>query len=282
MVQLEQLRYVRVGTADLGRSTAFVRDIAGLQLLQADERAAYFRSDLRDHTLVLVAGDEPAAIAFEVRDAATLARAQQQLTEAGYAPQAGDPAACAVRRVKAMLRVQSPSGLTVELVVRPQQSGWRYVPPRDTGITGLSAVALRAVDVEAEQKFWVEQFGAEIRDWVGDAVYLGFDGAHHRLAIHPSDRNGLLAVEIDVESVDLLMRNHYHLGNSQVRIVHGPGRRPFSDQGFVTFEGPEQILFSYVTQAEPILPGRTPRQYPKAASSFCSWGSESELPEFRA
>jgi 2,3-dihydroxy-p-cumate/2,3-dihydroxybenzoate 3,4-dioxygenase len=278
---LEQLRYVRIGTGDLAASVKFAREAAGLQLLQADDRLAYFRSDLRDHTLVLVAGSDERAVAFEVRDTAALAVAERELGARGLAVHRGTPDDCAERRVKELLTVTSPGGLAVELVVRPQQSGWRYVAPRDTGITGLAALAIAAVDVEAEERFWCDCFGAEVRDWVGDAVYLGFDPSHHRLAIHPSRQNGILAVEIGIESIDLLMRNHYHLSNSQVRIVHGPGRRPTSGQGFLTFEGPDQVLFSFVTEGDAILPGHRPRQFQRQASSFCSWGSLSELAEFR-
>jgi hypothetical protein len=44
--------------------------------------------------------------------------------------------------------------------------------------------------------------------------------------LHPSASNSVLAVEFGVESIDQLMQSSYLLQEEQVRIVHGPGRRP--------------------------------------------------------
>ena len=88
----------------------------------------------------------------------------------------------------------------------------------------------------------------KVSDWVGDAAYIRFDNAHHRLALHPSSSGGVLAVEFGVESVDQLMQSSYFLQDQQVRIAHGPGRRPASGQMFLTFAGPDGVLFSYVAE----------------------------------
>jgi 2,3-dihydroxy-p-cumate/2,3-dihydroxybenzoate 3,4-dioxygenase len=78
------------------------------------------------------------------------------------------------------------------------------------------------------------------------------------------------------------MRNNYFLQAAQVKIVHGPGRRPTSNQIFITFAGPDETLFSFVTEGDDITDERThrPRQFPRACSSFCAWGSESDIREF--
>jgi len=62
--------------------------------------------------------------------------------------------------------------------------------------------------------------------------YLAIDDAHHRLALFPCRTSGILGVEFAVEDVNLLMRNWYHLQHSQIPVVHGPGRRPASEQAF--------------------------------------------------
>ena len=78
------------------------------------------------------------------------------------------------------------------------------------------------------------------------------------------------------------MRNSYFLQSAQVKIVHGPGRRPTSNQIFVTFAGPDETLFSFVTEGAEITDETThrPRQFPHTGSSFCAWGSESDIREF--
>jgi 2,3-dihydroxy-p-cumate/2,3-dihydroxybenzoate 3,4-dioxygenase len=52
---------------------------------------------------------------------------------------------------------------------------------------------------------------------------------------------------------------------------------------FLTFTGPDGVLFSYVAEGGPIDEcTHRPRQFPRRARSFCAWGSRSDIPEFDA
>jgi 2,3-dihydroxy-p-cumate/2,3-dihydroxybenzoate 3,4-dioxygenase len=52
---------------------------------------------------------------------------------------------------------------------------------------------------------------------------------------------------------------------------------------FLTFAGPDGVLFSYVAEGCPIDDGRhRPRQFARHPQSFCAWGSRSDVPEFDA
>jgi 2,3-dihydroxy-p-cumate/2,3-dihydroxybenzoate 3,4-dioxygenase len=284
VIAIEQLRYVRLGTSDLVAATHFAQRILGLELVEQDDDQAAFRSDFRDHTLVftkdLRAGH---AVGFEVRDIEALERAADVLAQNGYEVAAGSPAEAAQRKVKTFLSFNDGSGVTVDLVVRPLHSGWRYFPSRDAGVTGLEAVALRSTSVANGEVLWTKLLSGKVSDWVGDAVYIRFDSAHHRLALHPSSSIGVLAVEFGVESVDQLMQSSYFLQEQQVRIAHGPGRRPASGQMFLTFSGPDGVLFSYVAEGRTIDEStHRPRQFPWRTQSLCAWGSRSEVLEFNA
>jgi len=282
MITIEQLRYVRFGTADLAGATDFAERILGLQLIDKDEDQAFFRSDYRDHTLVFVKGADPSgAIGMEVRDLETLDQAASLLQSQGYCVSRGDAAAAAQRKVKHVLSFSDNSGNAFELVVRPLQSGWRYFASRDAGVIGLEAVAVRSTAIAADEKLWTTVFNGCVSDWVGDAAYIRFDDSHHRLALHPSGKPGVLAVEYGVEDVDLLMQNSYFLRLAQVSIMDGPGRRPTSGQLFLTFAGPGEALFSYVAEGAKIAKGAShrPRQFPKTRVSFCCWGSDCHVPE---
>src|SRR5262249_10296075 len=64
MINLKDIRYLRVGTPDLDSAVKFCTEIVGLQLVAREGKAAYFRSDkvevrgdTRDHTLVYFEGD---------------------------------------------------------------------------------------------------------------------------------------------------------------------------------------------------------------------------------
>ena len=284
MIAIEQLRYVRLGTPDLAAATDFAQRILGLQLVEKTADQAAFRSDYRDHTLVYFRADRPlAAVALELRDVETLEAAAKALVAEGYKVTRGTAEEAERRKAKHFISFADMSGNVFELVVRPLQSGWRYFPSRDAGIVGLEDVALRSTANGADEKLWTRIFNGRVSDWVGEAAYIRFDAAHHRLAFHPSDRNGLLAIEYAVEDVDLLMQSSYFLRSAQVRIVDGPGRRPASSQIFLTFAGPDGVLFSYVTEGTKIADEtkHRPRQFAKKRLSFCAWGSDCEIPELR-
>lgn len=282
MIAIEQLRYVRLGTRDLATAVHFTQRILGLELVEQDDAQAAFRSDFRDHTLVFTKDLRPTqTVGFEVRDTETLERAADALTHNGYDVTPGSAAAAARRKVKTFLSFNDASGVTIDLVVRPLHSGWRYFPSRDAGVTGLEAVALRSSSVAKDEALWTRVLSGKVSDWIGDAAYIRFDNAHHRLALHPSSLGGVLAVEFRVESVDQLMQSSYFLQDQQVRIAHGPGRRPTSGQMFVTFAGPDGVLFSYVAEGCAVgEPTHRPRQFPRRAQSFCALGSRSDVPEF--
>jgi 2,3-dihydroxy-p-cumate/2,3-dihydroxybenzoate 3,4-dioxygenase len=285
VIEIEQLRYVRLGTRDLPVAIDFAQRVLGLQLIDKTDEHAAFRSDFRDHTLVYEVGDPSHQfVGLEVRTQATLDRAVTALAEIGITATAANGYALARRRARAMASFCDHSGNTFELVVRPETSGWRYFPSRDAGITGLAAVALRTTSSGGDETLWTTLFNGRVSDWIGDAAFIRFDDAHHRLALHPSDRAGVLAIEYAVESMNQIMQSMYFLQSAQVKIVHGPGRRPTSDQIFLTFAGPDDMLFSYVAEGARIAGNGThrPRQFARKPLSFCAWGSESTVPEFAA
>jgi 2,3-dihydroxy-p-cumate/2,3-dihydroxybenzoate 3,4-dioxygenase len=281
-ITIEQVRYVRLGTADINGAADFAERILGLQLVERSETAAYFRSDHRDHTLVYVDGlDAGQSIGLEVRDPEGLDHAERALKGAGLQVGRGDAEACVARKVRQFLWFPTPAGYRIELVVRPLHSGRRYHGPRDAGITGLEAVALRGAPDGSDQLIWTRLLGGRVSDWVGDAAYIRFDEAHHRIAVHPSEGKGVLAVEFGVEDVDRIMQNAYHMRAAQVRIVGGPGRRPTSQQLFLVLAGPDGVNFSYVAEGERQGVPRRARQFPRKRESFCAWGSDTEIAEYQ-
>jgi 2,3-dihydroxy-p-cumate/2,3-dihydroxybenzoate 3,4-dioxygenase len=282
MITIDQLRYVRLGTRDLSAAVDFAERMLGLQLVNRTDEAAYFRSDMRDHTLVFFLGEPTqSAVGFEIHGQVQFEATVAELSRNGLEARVGSQEECAARKVRALASFRDPGGNMIELVLRPFHSGWRYFPARDAGITGLKGVALRSRNVPACEALWTTLFNGRVSDWVGEAAFLRFDQVHHRLAYYPSASRGLLAIEFGVENVDLL-QNNYFLQSAQVRIVHGPGRRPTSNQIFVTFAGPDETLFSFVTEGDDVAgeASHRPRQFPRSRSSFCARGSESDLPEF--
>jgi 2,3-dihydroxy-p-cumate/2,3-dihydroxybenzoate 3,4-dioxygenase len=284
MVALEQLRYVRLVADDLGHAADFAQRMLGLEPIDRTENLATFRSDFRDYTLAFATGDHAVqSVGLEVRYPADLDTAMEGLRRLGLSAGRGSAEECALRKVKDMVWFADFSGNRIELVVRPLNSGWRYFPSRDAGVKGLADVIVRSVDIEKDLSIWSGVLGAHVSDWAGDAAYLRFDDAHHRIVLFPARRPGILCVEYAVEDVNLLMRNYYVLRDSQVAVLHGPGRRPASEQLFLTFAGPNDVHFSFVSEGA-VIDGerRQPRQFPAGAMGLCGWGSECKIAEFNA
>jgi 2,3-dihydroxy-p-cumate/2,3-dihydroxybenzoate 3,4-dioxygenase len=280
-IAIEQLRYVVLGTRDPEAARRFAVAELGLQVVNESADEIALRSDERQYSVVL-SKDEARrqAVGLEVRDDATLAAAAAALEARGIAL-VRDPALASRRNVRALAAFTTPGGVRIELVVRPQNQAWRFFPARDAGITGLVAVSLRSTDVAADEALLTDVFGLRVADWVGDAAYLGFDSAHHRLALHPAARAGVLAVEFGVEGINQVMQQFYRLRPEPDAIVHGPGRRPVSAQVFLTFQGPDDVLYAFVAEGTPVDPAAPPRprQFADGPASHCAWGSECRVPE---
>lgn len=286
MVNLLDIRYVRLGTRDLEGATRFAHEVVGLELAREEGGARYFRSDTRDHTLVYFDGD-PAdhATGFELREAAELDGAGAFLEQRGIRVARGTADACEQRRAQAFIHFHDLSGNRIELVVRPHHSGKRHCPSADAGITGFSHIGLRSADPVRDEGFWTGVLGARVSDRIGTSALLRIDPVHHKIALFPSPRPGVQHVNHQVESIDDVMRAWYRLQAAGVRIVFGPGRHPTSGASFVYFEGPDGMVFEYSTGVRLITadqePHYQPRQFPLVPASFCMWGSKPDIPEFR-
>jgi 2,3-dihydroxy-p-cumate/2,3-dihydroxybenzoate 3,4-dioxygenase len=284
MIALKDLRYVRLGTADLDAAVRYAVTILGLELVRRDASGAYLRADDRDHTLAYHQGDPlDHVVGFELQTARELEHAAAELATAGHVVRAGTKSECEQRRVEAFVAFKDPSGNAIELVLRPAHSGRRFFPSRDAGITGFSHVGLHSISPRADEAFWTQVCNARVSDWIGEAPLLRIDPVHHRMALFPSKRHGVQHVNHQVESIDDVMRSYYFLCERNVPIRFGPGRHPTSGAMFLYFEGPDGMIFEYSCGVRMIDDEESyrPRQFPTALSSFCAWGSKPDIPEFR-
>ncbi|RDU98880.1 VOC family protein [Trinickia dinghuensis] len=286
MIDLHDIRYVRLGTRNLAAADEYALKILGLELGRADAGAHYYRSDNRDHTLVYFEGDpREHVVGFELRTADELDRAASELSNSGIDVRAGSAEQCEQRHVEVFVNFRDPSGNSIDLVVRPHHSGRRYFPSRDAGITGFSHVGLCTTNAARDERFWTQILGAQVSDRIGDAPLLRIDEIHHKVALFPAAHHGVQHINHQVETIDDLMRAWYLLQRHGVRIVFGPGRHPTSGAVFLYFEGPDGMVYEYSTGVRHITaadePFYQPRQFPRATSSYCMWGAVPDIAEFR-
>lgn len=286
MINLLDIRYVRLGTRQRDQADLFAREMLGLERARQEAGASYFRSDSRDHTLVYFDGD-PAdhTVGFELRSADELEAAAAELGNAGVEVRLGTANECEQRHVRSFIHFKDPTGNKIELVLGPHHSGRRYFPSRDAGITGFSHVGLCTTDAQRDERFWTHVLGARVSDRIGDAPLLRIDEVHHKVAMFPTTRSGVQHINHQVESVDDIMRAWYMLQMKGIKIAFGPGRHPTSGARFLYFYGPDGMIFEYSTGVRLITAEEElsyqPRQFPRGNESFCMWGAVPDIAEFR-
>jgi 2,3-dihydroxy-p-cumate/2,3-dihydroxybenzoate 3,4-dioxygenase len=286
MINLHDIRYVRLGTSDLEGATRYALEVLGLEVARRTARAVYFKSDSRDHTLCYFEGDpRDHTAAFEVDTSADLDHALESLGAAGFEPRRGKADEAEQRHVGEFVNFKDPSGNSIDLVLAPHHSGRRYFPSRDAGITGFSHIGLRTLDARRDEAFWTGMLSAKVSDRIGAAPLLRIDEVHHKIALFPSAYCGVQHINHQVEGIDDVMRAFYLLQERGVKILFGPGRHPTSGAVFLYFVGPDGMIYEYSTGVRLIKPedepGYRPRSFPAVPSSFCMWGSRPDIPEFK-
>ena len=279
---LAGLAYIRFAVNDPVASARFGEEIVGLQSVRPRNGEAALRSDDRAYALTF-SRDVETCIAVEAWDPAALETLEARLKEAGFPVRRADAGECEGRRVQGAILARDGSGNLIEIVLRPERSARRFFGARDAGVTGLFGVGMRSKEPSQDFRFW-RALGAEATDYVGEIAYLALDEMHHRIVLYPSKSQGPLYVAFEVASLDDLMRGHYFLAERQIKIVQGPGRQPASGQSFLHFQGPEGLIYSYVTGTLRRDPrSQPPRQFARDADSLCAWGSvAAEAPELSA
>jgi 2,3-dihydroxy-p-cumate/2,3-dihydroxybenzoate 3,4-dioxygenase len=287
MINLRDIRYLRVGTPDLEDAITFATEIVGLQLAAREGKAAYFRSDkvevrgdTRDHTLVYFEGDpSDHTIGFDLLDPDDLDAVGAALESGGHPVHFGTPAECEQRRCKAFIATKDPSGNKIEIVARPFHTGVRYFPGRDAGITGFSHIGLFCTDGKRDEQFWTRLCNARVSDWLGDSSFLRIGTVHHSVVLFPSKSTGIQHINHQVDDIDDVMKSYYWLKQRGVKIVYGPGRHPISTAMMVYFEGPDKLTYEYSVGVKHIQPHEEasyrPRQFGMDAYNGDMWGSRS-------
>jgi 2,3-dihydroxy-p-cumate/2,3-dihydroxybenzoate 3,4-dioxygenase len=284
----QSVAYARIPTAALDASARFATEILGLQAVDGPVDEEGFRADIRHRAIVFTRDDgvarQQGVLGVELADDEALTRLARSLAENGFEHRFAGDDDCRRRDVHRALQTRDATGNNIEFVIRPRLDARRFFPSRDTGVAGFHGAGLRSTNIDRDVFFWTRLLGARVSDRVGDITYLAFDERHHRIALYPSNKGGVLNIEIEVDSVDQLMRNARDLRDRQVRIAQGPGRQAASGQVFVHFLGPGDMLFSYVAGMNVLdEPPPRPRQFALTADALCAWGSEcQDVPELRA
>ena len=222
---LRSLGYLRIEATDLDRWREFGLKVLGMvEGKGANPDALYLRMDDFPARLVILPGerDALAASGWEVANVAELGEMCGRLEAAGVPYKEGSAAEAADRRVADLIKVEDPSGNTLEIFHGAALEHRRVVSPYGhrfvTGEQGLGHVVLSTSDDEAALHFYRDVLGFRLRDSMrlppqlvgrgadGPPAWLRFFGCnprHHSLAFLPMPTpSGIVHLMVEVENAD--------------------------------------------------------------------------------
>ncbi|HEY3140243.1 MAG TPA: VOC family protein [Acidimicrobiales bacterium] len=191
-----ELGYLGVEVADPGAFGRFLSDVVGLFPGEGHDT---WRNDAKSQRILVREGplNDATVLGFEAVDADAFAAAVSRLEDAGYPPQAVKPELIAARRVADLVVVESPWGVSVELVhglvdaVQPFASplvGGGFL----TGGLGFGHVVFATAAFDESCRFVTDGLGLAQSDWIETEIAAGIElevrfyhcnERHHSLAL---------------------------------------------------------------------------------------------------
>lgn len=278
---LQRLSHVCLGSEDSEELTRFVDRSLGLRRARHSNQQTNFV--LEPHTLVLgIKQGGRDDIGLELGHESDLEKIASRIQAYGRTSKQLGKAELLDSGARQGIEVEDPSGNRLLLLVGSQQTGRPCQSGQTHWLTHLCGVGLCCTALQDDVDFWTKVLDARVRDRVGDVTFLAIDDAHHRVALYPSDRSGVLYTSFAIPNVDALMRNYYILSDNKIDILQGPGKETVSGNLFIRFAGPDGQVFSLVKEESNIdWENHEARCLPLAPLSFCELGAPLErIPEF--
>ncbi|WP_431268034.1 VOC family protein [Dankookia sp. P2] len=223
ITSVKRLRHVRLATPDLERQVAYYRDIIGLAEVGREDGRAFLATEAGQLALVLEHGAEPrlAALALDVAPDLALAALERSLEDVGLrAERASDTAPGS----ETAIRFEDNEGRVVELHVGCHFHDNRSPLP---GIAPLKVghVAFYTRDPVAASRFYADQLGFRVSDWIEDRfVFLRCSHEHHTVNFTRGSDARMHHFAFKLRDAAHMHRAADVLGGQKVPILWGPVR----------------------------------------------------------
>lgn len=227
-MDVRSLGYVVIESTDPQKWLEFGTDVVGLMVApeMPDDGNVYLKMDARPFRFAIVPGtsDRLALCGWELCDAEGFEQARQALDAAGVSYEAGSAEDCASRRVRELIRLEDPSGNTLELYWGAALDYAKFISPCgiagfETGFNGdmgFGHIVLPAPKLKETHAFYRHVLG------FGDTDYMHFhfspdpddpgqglnflhvdNPRHHSLALYEAEMpSGCVHMMVEVKSID--------------------------------------------------------------------------------
>ena len=209
---IKALSYLGIKSTLKDDWAAFATKILGMQLIDKAGGTSIFRMDNQAQRLfVSKERDESiGCIGWEVETKADLEIFGSRLEANGVEVFHGTRGLKSERHVTDLLWFIDPAGFRVELVWKPEQTQFQFVPGRPiegfrTGPLGMGHAVLHVKNVDQMVVFYREILGFQLSDYGNNPIPLYFfhvNERHHSLAFVGSETSGFHHFMIEYENLD--------------------------------------------------------------------------------
>lgn len=288
-IRYKRLAYVALSVTNLERSTAFLKNIVGLQdggPPSGDE--IFLRCSGDHHNVVLRHGAEPGIhrLAFEMESERALTALVNHLHSLGIVTTELSAAECTALGQMRSVRFREPNtGTTLELIAGMETLPTPY-QPTVAKIARLGHIVLNAKEQSKAVEFFMKEMNFRMSDRIGEAITFMRcfpNPFHHSFAIGAAPENRLHHVNFMVSDMDDVGSAMYRLQKNKVPIVFGPGRHAESSGSiFIYFLDPDGMTFEYSFGMEEFaeINPRSARVLPPVPASYDNWGAAPPDPRF--
>lgn len=280
-IRFARLGFCRLQCSDLAATTAFYRDVMGLELARDGhgDGEVWLRCSDKPYDIVLTQGEPGLAGAgFEMESEADLERAFARLARLDTRVRWLADADCAALLVaRALAFVDPVSGLHCTLYIGQASAATPFVPG-PIRIARLGHLVLNVPDLEAAHRFWCDALGFAVSDRVdGLAEWLRCwpNPLHHSLALLQHSDSTLHHINFMVTDIDDIGKAMNRVKAADIPIVFGPGRHLPSTSIFLYFLDPDGNTneFSFGMELFEENGARGPRELEHKAEVMDIWGS---------
>lgn len=289
MFRFKKLGYAALNVTDLERSTAYYRDLVGLQLNdQVPGESAWLSCSADHHNLVLYQADEPGLkrVAWEMENEQELARAFDHFTAQGLQPEQLDRETNQALRQADTIRLREPNtGLCLELYSSMQERGLPY-QPTVAKIARLGHVVITTTKWQQTIDFFMNEMNFRVSDKIDGFIYFMRcfpNPYHHTFGVGNAAAVGrnedlLHHVNFMVTDLDDIGRAVTRMRENDVPVVFGPGRHPPSGSVFFYYLDPDGMTteYSFGMEEFPEEGARKPRLLEPRPDSIDYWGNVPE------
>ncbi|MCH2172692.1 VOC family protein [Myxococcota bacterium] len=215
-MDIRGLGYLAIASSDLGAWERFACEVLGLMrnpLLSSDE-ALYLRMDERPYRVVVETSDADrfSCAGWQVSGPDDFEQACAELEAAGVGLERGTADQCDRRRVHDLVRLQDPSGNTLEIFHGSIYEHTPFVSPAATsgfvtGDLGMGHIVIPAPAYDECLAFYTEVLGFRRSDFMQmgpmTITFLHCNARHHSLALMSAESpNGLFHFMAEAKTLD--------------------------------------------------------------------------------